>query len=382
MGHERPLHPLFHFSVCIALLLTFLFSTPLALQAQGQDPDVYITQDDISFDPAEPFVGDNVVISAVIRNSGGQATDVAVIFKVGDEVIHTDLKPVVPASATSMAQWDTSGLADGEHTISVKVVATGDTNSSNDTATTTINLKKRPEALIVINSLTVAPEELVDGDTAEVVAEVENKGSADEPDLDVTFTIGETELGTKVLVLPKGTKKKANVTWETEGMEGSQVIKVVAGNATRTITVTVDHKPRARLVVDQVWLSENEPIEKSKVVVHAQVTNKGDAPDKVNIVFKDNVKVIGKKEVTFLPYETKNVTMEWTAKAGKRVIRVEVEGYPEAENHKEVDVIPISSRGCGGRIILVAVALTVGCVGMVRLKKKRGRGRDGSEDGP
>jgi len=348
---------------------------PVLVPAQGVDPDVSISPDDISFDPSDPFVGDEVIIKAVIRNSGGHANDVSVFFKLGNETIDVSVKPDVPASATAFGQWDTTGLSEGEYIITVKVVAQGDTNTTNDIASKVINLTRKPEAKLTITSLTVTPDTFVDGDLVEVTAEVENTGDADTT-LDVKFDVEGTELGNKTLVLPKGSKKKANVTWDTDGMEGDQNLTVTAGAATKTLKVTVDHRPVAKFVVEKVWLSENEPLEKARVKVHTTITNQGDAPEIVTVVFKDNINLIEqKKDVTFLPYETKNLSAEWQAVKGTRVIRVEVDGHPDAVNFKEVDVIPITSRGCGRSIMALVLALVVGCVGLVKWKGKKRKDR-------
>jgi hypothetical protein len=341
--------------------------------AHGQNPDVSVATEDITFDPQEPFVGDEVIITVVIRNSGDPADNVGIGFYLGTDLIGNDLKPVVPASATSSVTWNTSGLDPGDHEVTIKLSASGDTNTTNDSASKTITFKKKPVAVIVINSIVSNPSSPVDGDVANITAELENIGDAD-AQLNVDFSVDSVDLGRKVLILPKGSKKTAQMSWDTDGKEGVNNITVTAGDAKKTVQVTVKHKPRPDFIVKRVWVSDNEPLEKTKIKIKAEVWNAGDAAETVTIVFKDNVRTIGsKKDVLFQPNETKTIEIDWTARKGERVLRVEVEGYPEATNHETVDVVDLQSRGCGYSVGFVGVAMVVGCVGLVGWKKKKRR---------
>lgn len=364
----RPFSTPFHLFLFISILILSPFAFPFNVTAQGCD--VSVSTDDIAFDPATPNVGDEIEISVVVRNSGDTAENVAVAFYLGDELIDNDFKPVVPASATAFGTWDTTGLTPGDYTITVKAVAQDDTNRSNNNASKTVTLSKRPEAIIKIKSLSVPSTDIMDGDLVEIMATIANVGDANAT-VAVDFEIGQVKLGSTMLALDPNQTKNALQSWDTTGYEGDQNVTVRVGNVTKTLKVTVGHMPEAAFEVERVWMTDKEPLEKTTVRVYASIKNVGDAPAEIVVVFKANTKSFAKtKPRTYAAGENRTVYADWTATKGKRVIRVEVEGYPDATNHFTANVQDSSNRGCAFSVAFIGVALAVGGVGLVRYKRK------------
>lgn len=377
---DAAMRPSLSFIIFSLFLFTTLF-VPVSLMdtVQGQGYDVSVSDGDVSIDPAEPYAGDLVRISVVVRNKGATAENVAVAFYLGGELVDSHMSAVVPTSATAIGDWNTTGLAPGDYTINITAVAQGDTNSSNNNASVVITLEKRPEAVITIEGLEVVPKDVVDGDVVEVVGRVRNSGDIDTT-RDAVFLVDGVTLEVKDLVLAKGDVKNVTAQWDTTGLEGEHEVALNVADKMESVMVTVGHRPVPFMVVERVWLDSEEPVEKTKVKVYAEVRNIGDevATDVV-VVFKDNVKTFAKtKARTYAANESHIVTVEWTAKTGKRVIRVEVEGYPDAVNHDAVEGVPLSARGCGYQVAFIGAAVVVGGVGLVRYKrKKRRRGGKG-----
>jgi len=75
-------------------------------------PDLFVTGSEISFHPGAPHEGEQVTVSAVVRNSGEQAAEnIPVIFRAGNEVLGSVLIGEIAAEGwqTASAPFDTTG---------------------------------------------------------------------------------------------------------------------------------------------------------------------------------------------------------------------------------------------------------------------------------
>ena len=330
--------------------------------------DVSIASKDISFSPTTAFVGDSVEITAVVRNNGTTAENVAVAFYLGTSLLDSRVMPVVPISANATGEWNTTGLAPGTYSIKVTIVAQGDTNTTNNNASASIILKKRPAALLVIESLQVSPAGLLDGALASINGTVQNNGDAN-ASLDAVFLVDNATLGKTPLVINFGQKKNVSMAWNTSGKEGKHTTTLVLGSVRKDTPVTVGHRPRAVFKVSNVWLSEVQPTEGRSVTVNARIENTGDAAEEIIVVFKDNTNTFAQsKAKVYTPGESYNISAAWTAKKGARVLRVEVQGHPEAVDLYTVSPTALQKSSCGFSTIMPGVAIIAGCMGVVRWK--------------
>jgi len=367
--------PSFSFSlavIAIALLFCSIILLPLGT-VQSAGYDVSISGKDITVHPTSPYAGDLVDITVIVMNNGTAANNVNVWFYLGATVVDTRPLSVVQASAAAIGQWNTTGLGPGTYKINVTVVAQGDSNTTNNNASASILLRKRPMPVLVIVSLQVAPTTLVEGVLAYINGTIRNDGDANAT-LDASFVVDNATTVKKPLVISIGETKVVGIEWNATGKEGNHMAVLTVGSAKRTSYFTVGHRAQAVIDVHKVWISDRKPTEGRPVTVTAEVKNIGDASEMLIVVFKDNTKTYAKSKPTlFNPGDVHNVSVDWTAGSGAHVLRVEVQGHPEAMNFYTVSPTPLAKSTCGFQTIMPGVAIIVGCVGLVRWKGQRRR---------
>jgi hypothetical protein len=365
------------FSLSILAMALFVFSSlffPLTtVSATGYD--VSISSSDVTIYPTLPMTGDVIEITAIIRNSGDNAENVNVTFNLGTSVVDKYFINVVPTSASAKGQWNTTGMAPGTYKINITVAAAFDTNQTNNKATVTITLTKRPVAVLVIESLQSSPSAPVDGTLVTITASVRNDGDANTT-INANFLVDNVSIGKDPLVLPFGTKKNITMAWNTTGKEGKHQVAVTIGSVKKTSPLTVEHRPRAVFVVTKVWISDKAPTESRDVQVSAEIKNVGDASEEIVVVFKDNTKTYAtSKPKVFLPGENHTFTAKWNAKGGNRVLRVEVQDHPEAQNFVTVKPTSQGKSTCGFMTIMPGFIVLGSCVGLVRWVGPRKKSR-------
>ncbi len=353
--------------VCSSLL--FPFTT---VSAAGYD--LSIASADVTIEPPSPLTGDIVEIAVLVRINGSTAENVNVTYYLGTIIIDKVLKNFVPSSTTAKGHWNTTGMAPGTYKINITIAAALDTNQTNNKATASITLTKRPEAVLVIESLQALPSAPVDGNVMTFNATVRNDGDVDAT-VNANFLVDNVSIGKDPLVLPLGTKKNVSVAWNTTGKEGKHQVAVTVGSVKRTLQLTVAHRPMAVFEVTYVKISDKAPTEGRDVQVSAEVKNVGDASGEAIVVFKDNTRTYAtSKPKEFLPGENHTFTAKWNAKGGNRVLRVEVQDHPEAQNFMTIKPASQGKSSCGFMTIMPGFVVLGGCVGLARWagpRKKR-----------
>jgi hypothetical protein len=363
------------FSLSILAIAFFISSSLLfpltTVSAAGYD--VSIASADVTIYPTLPMTGDIIEITALIRNSGDNAVDVNVTFYLGTTVVDKYLINVVPVSASAKGHWNTTGVNPGTYMINITVVGALDTNQSNNKASASITLTKRPTAVLVIESVQASPSAPVDGNIISINATMRNDGDANAT-VNADFLVDNVSLGKAPLVLPFGTKKNVTLSWNTTGKEGKHQIAVTVGSIKKTLQLTVAHRPMAVFEVTRVWISDKAPTEGRDYRVSAEIKNVGDEPGEAIVVFKDNTRTYAtSKPKVFMPGENHTFSANWNARRGNRVLRVEVQDHPEAQNFMAIKAASQGSSSCGFTILPGFIVLG-GCVGLVRWvgpRKKR-----------
>jgi len=359
--------------LAIALFVCSYLLVPLTpVSATGYD--VSISSADVTIDPPLPKSGDVIEITAIVRNTGDNADYVNVTFYLGTTVVDKDLITIVPVKANAKGEWNTTGLSPGTYKINITVSAAHDTNQSNNKASISITLTKRPLAVLVIESLQASPVIPVDGSVVTINATVRNDGDANAT-INANFFVDNVSIGKDPLVLPFGTKKNVTLAWNTTGKEGNHQLAVTIGSVKKTLQLTVAHKPMAVFEVTYVKISDKAPTEGRDVTISTEVKNIGDASGEVIVVFKDNTKTYAtSKPKVFLPGENHTYSATWNAKSGNQVLRVEVQDHPEAQNFLTVKPASQGKSACGFQTIMPGFIVLGGCVGLVRWagpRKKR-----------
>lgn len=211
----------------------------------AQFHDVAVTDTVVS--PAEVRAEELVSINVTLANKGNftETSDVAVYadivardpanpdtILVGDEItVGTQTVTGLASGATTTLDftWNTTGVEDGNYTISAKSLLS-DNNPSNNIFVDDIVTVKPPAMLhdIAIISVVPSPTEVKVGDSVAISIEVKNEGNFSETfsvaayaDLNITVLGDEITVGTRSdVALTNGTRTTVTITWDTTGVSG------------------------------------------------------------------------------------------------------------------------------------------------------------------
>jgi subtilase family serine protease len=204
---------------------------------EGQKwPDLVITQDDIIFSPSEIEEGNVVTISVAVWNVGNlNATDVDVRFQRESVQIGETQLDLVPfgENRTVSVQWTSIR---GTHLIKV-IVDPGNSilelNETNNQASKTITVFPstfyQPDLEISLQNFTLSSDDIKDGDSVVLKAEVFNFGDEGATNVIVVFSVDGQQVGAQQFIsyIPVNNSRAASVTW-------------IATTGHHTMNVTVD----------------------------------------------------------------------------------------------------------------------------------------------
>jgi hypothetical protein len=351
-------------------LVFILLIIPLTPGASAQGFDVSIVETDVTLTPGEPVEGDLVEISADIRNSGDTAEDVTVKFEIDDQTIANEEPNPFDSSVTVSVDWDTTGLDTGIHYLTITLLALDDTNSSNNKVNISVDIKPRPKPFLEIKKVTLDPIEPVEGGLLNVSATISNTGDLEAKNAPVILKVNGTEVFNTTMLFEVGKTKTAMLQWN-DTVEGPHTIVVETADDSRQVQVIVQHRSEPVIHVTKIEFSDISPTEGNEITITATIENSGDAGATTSVIFFDDVREIGRKDITIEPGDTKTLKMKYIAKKGKRIIRVEVAGHPDAVRIEKIEVNSLQSRSCGGAGTIVIVGLVLGMFGLVGFVGRR-----------
>jgi hypothetical protein len=209
----------------------------------AQFHDIAVT--DIVASPSEVRAEELVSINVTLANKGNftETSDVAVYadivardpanpdtILVGDEItVGTHAVTGLASGATTKLSftWNTTGVEDGNYTISAKSLLSD--NNPSDSIFIDGKITVKPPALlhdIAIISVVPSPTGVKVGDSVVISIEVKNEGNFSETfsvtayaDLDTTVLGDEITIGTKSdVALTNGTSTTLTITWDTKGV--------------------------------------------------------------------------------------------------------------------------------------------------------------------
>ena len=282
--------------------------------------NLFIQADNIGLSDPDPAQGDEVTVSAVVINNGGEeANDVMVQFV---DVSDTTPKPLgtpqtisnisVGGSATAQVKIDSSDHA-GLYTVQVTVdpynlISEGNEGDNVAQRTFTVTAPAAPNLVIDMSNIAFNPAAPQPGDQVTIHAVIRNDGAMAAQDvtvqvLDVTDTAAVVPIGISQTIdlLPPGGVATAQVTYDTSGMSGDRKIKVVIDPANTvsegneednetqaTLSLAESTLPNLALTATNVGFDPENPAPGQTVTINATVFNDGDRPaEKVLVRFID-----------------------------------------------------------------------------------------------
>ena len=218
------------------------------------EPAVF-SLEDLTFSPASPHPGEEVLILAVVANTGGQRDEKDVELYVDGfliESVSLSLNPGESEGVRFYYTFESSGIYDIE-------VRTPD-----DTRSDTISVTELKPAFFVVVSLTIDPEQPVEGDEATITATIENQGEV-EGTQEVELLIDSKSVDSQILTLKPGESKTINF-YCTFDESGTYLVEVATEDDSDTLTVEVRESMEPPVIVDieapeaVVGFIENEDI--------------------------------------------------------------------------------------------------------------------------
>jgi len=182
---------------------------------------------DISFGASNPTEGEDVEVTATLRNKGGTASGplTAAFYAeepfFGETYIGSALVPAIEAGGTAQATilWNTLNFTG---TIPVRVIADpfnrmAEISETNNSVTTTLQIRTRPD--LYFSDITLSNTEPVEGESVMVTLQVRNAGQTSAGAQDVALYLGNPDaggslIGTQVLeTLAPGADATLSFTW-------------------------------------------------------------------------------------------------------------------------------------------------------------------------
>jgi len=279
----------------------------------------------VAASPMSVFIGENVTITAVIRNDGTSAESFNVTAFYDSNSIETklvtDLQPDL--NVTLNFSWNTVGVSAGDYTIKVTADLSTDEYPTDNTY---VDGTVKVQAIIhdvKVKSVEASPTTVNVGDEVSIAVTVENVGMTTET-FDVTLYYDNTIIGTTTVdSLSPDNTYPASFAWNTTGVApGDYTIKGVAtllGDANltdNTLTmvgkVSVRVPPVHDLKVINVSVSPAIVNVGDNVTVTVIVKNIGTVEETTSVAVYGNQSILATKpEVILTAGEERTLTFIW-----------------------------------------------------------------------
>lgn len=350
----------------MALVMSImLLLGPLAVAAGAGSPgrdagprapmaDLTVVPGSYGFSPANPTVGDEVMVNFTIANIGDADTDAGFAveffindtshpFKPGENEI--DLGPMPKGEAWNVSQfWGTNDLVSGiNYTIIIVIDPGNKLNESNKTnnrmeVNQSLGPRLYPELYIPPGGVSVRPSKPFIGDNVTVNATVGNKGEKTAKFVDVFFYVNSTsdQIGNYDIIGPLNVSgsKNASVVWNTTGRDpGNYTILVMVNppwdwnrmlernysdnNASVNVTLSAPKVPMPDLRLSNVTHMPPAPKVGDTAVVMADVVNAGDgasAPCNLSLFLDYNITPVARVLIPAMqPHEVRSFVLSWNS---------------------------------------------------------------------
>jgi len=340
-------------------------------------PNLMMLASNIAFNPALPGEGDQVSITAIVRNTGTEvAEDILVQFI---DITNSGLNPIgleqtidaiAPGeSGTAHIVYDTSGLA-GNRRIQVLVdspnlIEESDESDNEAIETLPVEPPPAPNLMVLAENIGFNPSQPVVGDAVTVTVTVHNMGMAPAEDVVVQFvdiTGGEsTPIGDQIVIdsIAPGSSDMASIVYHTGDEAGDRRIRVLVdpanfilevdesdNRATTTLIVAPPPAPNLSVMSSNIGFNPAQPTSGEVVTASVTILNNGELHARdvlvqfVDITTGDMEPVGEKQTIPLIPaggIGKTQVTYDTRGLAGERRIRVMADPHAILAESDETD---------------------------------------------
>lgn len=337
----RPIKMKANFSSVISVLVIMLIISGMipgmasAADEEGTDPgdstsDLVI--EDISCDQGNPELGETVNVAIKVTNQGTAVSGLTeAVCKIGDE----DLKniPIQEIKPKDSLIASFAWTPKKEGTVDIKATL-GDSEK-----TIQVVVGKEKSANLIIEGLSIDPENPKPNSEVTVNALVKNGGTAASEPTELTYEIG--ELGPKTEKVDKiDPEASSSVSFKwTPDKEGTVNIKAKVGDSEKTIQVVVAKEKSSNLAIKSLSINPENPKTNSEVTVSASVKNEGtEVSEPTNIIFTINGDE--KKEVVseIEAGSEQSISHKWTTSDKEETVTIKAALENVENSEKEITV--------------------------------------------
>ncbi len=298
-------------------------------------PDLFVKT--VIWSPVNPSVGETVTFSITIGNQGNAlaSTPRFHLFLNGESSASKTGRSVVAGSSETV---DVEWIArPGQHKVRIvvdpfnKIIELDEDNNE----AVAVSLLSVRAADLVIDSVTLSPEEALPGETLTFLATVKNRGHGEAPPTQVDFYVDGVRVAFSLIgPLPYGNIKKETFTWVAE--EGSHTIRITADANDEVMESNEENNEKLvfypvppDLVIKEIALSPPEPAESDNVTFIMVIENEGD-------MIAEYFRIACYVDSVYLGYVsggpiesgvTDNITFVWAAGYGEHNFRAVVDPF-------------------------------------------------------
>lgn len=329
------------FSSVISVLVIMLIISGMisgmasAADEEGTDPgdstsDLII--EDISCDPGNPELGEPVNVAIKVTNQGTEVSGpTEAVCKIGDE----DLKniPIQEINPKDSLIASFAWTPEKEGTVDIKATL-GDSEK-----TIQVVVGKEKSANLIIEGLSIDPENPKPNSEVTVNALVKNMGTAASEPTELTYEIGELDPKTeKVDKIDPEASSSVSFKW-TPDKEGTVNIKAKVEDSEKTIQVVVAKEKSSNLAIKSLSINPENPKTNSEVTVSSSVKNEGtEVSEPTNIIFTIN----GDEKKEVVPEieagSEQSISHKWTTSDKEETVTIKAALENVENSEKEITV--------------------------------------------
>jgi hypothetical protein len=176
--------------------------------------------------------GDTVTVDYEVENTGDQSATQDIVFSVGGTTVETDASVSLNGGETATGTFTYTTQSSDTPDITVEVA------SDDDTASSTVTVNEPGNAVFDVTSVS-APDQVVEGDTIDVDATIENTGDADGTQT-VELQVGGTTVTSQSVQLSAGSSTTVTLSYQTDSSDiGDLDLTVATEDASQTVTTSV-----------------------------------------------------------------------------------------------------------------------------------------------
>lgn len=337
------------FSSVISVLVIMLIISGMisgmasAADEEGTDPgdstsDLII--EDISCDQENPELGEPVNVAIKVTNQGTEVSGpTEAVCKIGDE----DLKniPIQEINPKDSLIASFAWTPEKEGTVDIKATL-GDSEK-----TIQVVVGKEKSANLIIEGLSIDPENPKPNSEVTVNALVKNMGTAASEPTELTYEIGELDPKTeKVDKIDPEASSSVSFKW-TPDKEGTVNIKAKVEDSEKTIQVVVAKEKSSNLAIKSLSINPENPKTNSEVTVSSSVKNEGtEVSEPTNIIFTIN----GDEKKEVVPEieagSEQSISHKWTTSDKEETVTIKA-ALENVENSETEITVEIAGEPTG-----------------------------------